>query len=202
VSARSAVLPAIAAALVAGVLGVQVANGGGEFAPTRSADPCAPRAVAAVSAGLDGLAEQLVLLGLDGAACRLATSREALVLRLGVEAGRTDAEVEAVRGGLLDAVDRLDREGRLPKVSALADEALDQADLPGFVEDLVRRLPDSFIDGRLATDDLLRTTVAELDVRALLGQLGDLSQAQATIRDAVVKAALQTFMDGLPRPFG
>ncbi len=197
---RAAVLPALAAALVAGVLGVQVAHGGGDFQPARAADPCLPRAVAAVTGGLDGLAENLVLLALDGAACRLDVTREALVLGL-AEGSPTDSEVDAVRAGLLDATGRLDREGRLPPVSELADEALAEASLPGLVDRALRALPDSLIDNRLASDDLLRRTVDELDVRAVLDGIEDPAQVQDLVRKAVTKATVDTLVAGL-NPFG
>ena len=70
--ARVRALPVLAAVLVSGVLGVQVAHGGGDFTPPQPADPCAARTVTSVSTGIDGLGERLVLLGLDGAACRSA----------------------------------------------------------------------------------------------------------------------------------
>ena len=89
VKLRVAVLPVLAVALVAGVLGVQVAHGGGEFTPLKPADPCAVRAVTSTSTGIDGLTEQLVLLGLDGAACQLGVTREALILAARA-AGRAD----------------------------------------------------------------------------------------------------------------
>lgn len=199
--ARAALLPAAAAGLVAGVLAVQTAAGGGDFVPARAADPCAERSVAAVSDGIDGLAEQLVLLGLDGAACRLGVSRESLVIGLAAPGERNEAEAEAVRGGLLDAVDRLDAQGRLPRASALADEALDQADLPALVAAAARALPDSLIDSRLDTADVLRRTVAELDIRRLLGSVTDPAQVQMLVRDAVVRAAVAEALQGLPIPF-
>ncbi len=197
---RALVLPVLAAALVAGVLGTQVAHGGGDFVPTRAADPCLPRPVAAVSTGLDGLAEQMVLIGLDAAACRLGISREALVLRLGTPGLRDDALVNAVRAGLRDAVDRLDREGNLPKVSALTDEILDEVQLNGLVERAIRALPDGLIDNRLPTADLLRRAVDELDVRALLDRMTDPTQVQTLIRDAIQRAAVDLLISGL-NPF-
>jgi hypothetical protein len=198
VNPRAALLPALAAALVAAVLGVQVAAGGPEFAPHRAADPCAERSVEPVSGGIDGLGEQLVLLGLDGAACRLGTSREELVLRLGGPGERTDAEVDALRGGLRDAVDRLEREDRLPPVSQLAEEALAQADIPELAKSLIRALPDSVIDGRLETAGVLRRTVDSLDIRGLLGDFDDPAQLQARIVAAVTRAAIEEFSDSLP----
>ena len=77
-----ATLPALALVLVSGVLAVQVTNGGGKFEPLQPADPCAARTVTSRSSGIEGLTERLVLLGLDGAACRLNVSREALTLEL------------------------------------------------------------------------------------------------------------------------
>ena len=81
-SMRALALPLIAVLLVAGVLGVQVAAGGGDYVPRRPADPCAPRAVPPLPAQLEPVAERIVLLGLDSAACRLGVSRERLVLAL------------------------------------------------------------------------------------------------------------------------
>src|ERR1700754_1971380 len=79
---RRLALPLIAVALVAAVLGVQVAAGGGHYVPRRPANPCTPRPVPPIPAQLEPLAEQIVLLGLDSAACRLGISRERLVPRL------------------------------------------------------------------------------------------------------------------------
>ena len=88
-------LPAVALVLVAGVLGVQVAYGGGTFEPLRPADPCATRSVTSAARGIDGVSERLVLLGIDGAACRLHVSREELTLELAQPGTRTDAEIDA-----------------------------------------------------------------------------------------------------------
>ena len=185
---RAAVLPVLAAALVSGVLGVQIANGGGDFVPARAADPCAARTVTSVSTGIDGLTERLVLLGLDGAACRLGITREALTLKLATPAGRSAAEVKALRAGLLGAVDRMKADGSLPPASDLADEALDKADLPGLVKILIRALPDSLINGALKTDDVLRRTINNLDLRAVLADLNDPDQLNRRINDAVTQA--------------
>jgi hypothetical protein len=122
---RAVTLPVVAAALISGVLGVQIANGGGDFAPSRPASPCVQRTVTPVSTGIAGLGERLVLLGLDGAACRLGVTREALTLRLAQpKPPPTDAEINAVRAGLLEAVDRMKADHTLPRPSELTDEAL------------------------------------------------------------------------------
>jgi hypothetical protein len=196
------VLPLGAAALVAVVLGGQVAAGGWDLGPQRAADPCRSRSVAAVSRGLEGLGERLVLLGLDGAACRLHTSREALVLHLADPGVRTDAEVDAVRGGLHDAVDRMAAEGTLPPASSLVNEVLDTSGLPGLAKTAIRALPDSLINNRLPTADVLRRTVDDLDVRTLLGQVTDPAQVQSLVTTAVKQAVKQQLLAGLPHPFG
>src|SRR4051812_4766422 len=127
-------LPLIAVLLVGAVLGVQVAAGGGDFVPRRPADPCVPRPIPPIPARLEPVAERIVLLGLDGAACRLGISRERLVLALADTRSPDPASAAALKAGLRDAVDRLDREGRLPRVSLLLPEALDQAELPAIVK--------------------------------------------------------------------
>jgi hypothetical protein len=195
-------LPLGAAALVGVVLGGQVAFGGWDLGPDRAENPCRARSVAAVSTGLEGLGEQLVLLGLDGAACRLHTTREALVLRLAQPAARSDTEVDAVRDGLHDAVDRLDAAHRLPPASALLDEALAGSGLSGLAKTALRALPDSLINNRLPTAAVLRRAVDDLDVRALLSHVTDPAQAQALVTAAVRKAVIDQLIAGLPHPFG
>jgi hypothetical protein len=196
------VLPMGAAVLVAVVLGGQVAAGGWDLGPDRAVNPCRVRAVAAVSPGLEGLGEALVLLGLDGAACRLHITRETLVLGLAQPGARTDAEVDAVRGGLRDAVDRMDVEGKLPPASSLLDEVLDSSGLPTLARTAVRALPDSLINNWLPTADVLRRAVADLDVRALLTRVSDPTEVQSLVVAAVRKAVGEQLLAGLPHPFG
>jgi hypothetical protein len=185
---RAAVLPVLAAALVSGVLGAELAHGGGDYAPLRTADPCAARAVTPVSTGIDGLTERLVLLGLDGAACRLGIRREALTLQLAQPGRRTDAQIGAVRAGLLGAVDRMKADGTLPPASDLADDAVDRSDLNFFVKAAIRALPDSVINSALKTDDVLRRTIRNLDLRDVLSHLNDPGNLNAEIEAAVTKA--------------
>jgi hypothetical protein len=186
---RAVALPLIAAVLVSGVLGVQIANGGGHFVPARPAQPCAHRAVTSVSTGIEGLGERLVLLGLDGAACRLGVTREALALQLAQSDAPTDAQTAALHAGLLEAVDRMRADDSLPPASELTDEALDNADLNGLVKAAIRALPDSLINGALKTGDVLRRTINELDLHALLAHLNDpdelTRQVSAAVTDAV-----------------
>lgn len=197
---RAVALPAIAVVLVAVVLGVQLAAGGASYAPRRPADPCVPRAVPATLTGLDPLLEEIVLLGLDNAACRLGISRERLVLSLAATRTLDPAAPGALKAGLRDAVDRLDREGRLPKVSQLLPEVLNRAHLPGIVTAAIGIVPDSLIDSTLPTAALLRRTIDGLDVAALLGELGDPSRLQSSVETAILRGVLREIIDRL-RPF-
>ena len=190
-------LPLVAVVLVAGVLGVQLSHGGSEFEPTRTADPCAARTVTSTSTGIDGLVERLVLLGIDGAACTSGTSREAFTLALAEPGERTDAQVEALRGGLVGAVRRLEDEGTLPASSELVNEALDGIDLNRFLVAALRALPDSVIDSALRTDDVLVRTIEDLDLRSLLANLDDRDDLNRQIEDAVVPAVRDSLVDRL-----
>jgi hypothetical protein len=176
---------------------VQLAHGGGEFTPLRPADPCIARSVTSASKGIDGLTERLVLLGLDGAACRLHVSREALTLQLAQPGPRTDAQVNALRAGLLGAVDRMEADGTLPPASDLTDEALDRSDLNGFLKAAIRALPDSLIDHALKTDDVLRRTIRNLDLHDVLEHLDNPDRLDREMSAAVTKAVKDALVDRL-----
>jgi len=191
---RAAALPTLAAVLVSGVLAVQLANGGGRYSPLRPADPCVTRQVDSVSTGIEGLTEQLVLIGLDNAACQLGTSREALTLQLAQSGTPTDAQVNALRSGLLAAVDRLKAQGKLPPASQLADEAVHDSNLNGFLKAAIRAIPASLIDNALATDDVLRRTINNLDLRTLLANLGNSHDLTTQVNAAVTKAVTDTLI--------
>lgn len=190
-------LPLVAVLLVAGVLGVQIASGGGDYVPRRSADPCQPRPVPPIPARLEPLAERIVLLGLDGAACRRGISRERLVLSLAETRSPNAATAAALKAGLRDAVNRLDREQRLPKVSQLLPELLDESDLPGIVKALIKAIPDGTVDRLLPTAPLLRRSIDKLDVRQLIRELDDPHKLDAAIRSAVTQAARDEALDRL-----
>lgn len=107
--------------------------------PPRIADPCVPRA-AFSGHGLDAVVQRVVLDGLDGAACRLGTSREQLVLSIAgdsnMHVSASDARVAAaVRAGVLRALD----------------EAAARGDVPGFALPFLRRLVE-----QLPIDQLVR----------------------------------------------
>ena len=194
---RRVALPLIAVVLVTAVLGVQIAAGGGHYVPLRPANPCEPRPVPPIAPQLEPLAEQIVLLGLDSAACRLGISRERLVLALAQTRTLDPHQSAALKAGLLDAVDRLERQGRLPKVSQLLPQALDQANLPGIVKTIIEAIPDSVIDNLLPTAPLLHQTVNELDINRLLHQLNDPSQLNSVLQSAILQAALRQILDRL-----
>jgi hypothetical protein len=190
-------LPVIAVLLVAVVLGAQVAAGGGRYVPRRPADPCVARPVAAAPAQLDPLAEQIVLIGLDNAACRLGISRERLVLALADTRSLDPRAPAALKAGLADAVDRLDREGRLPKVSQLLPQALSQASLPGIVKTVIEAIPAQAVDSALPTAPLLRRTIEDLNVAQLVHELNDPSRLNSAVQSAILHAAAGQMLDQL-----
>jgi uncharacterized protein (DUF1778 family) len=194
-SPRVRAVGAVAAALVLvlGVIGVQLANGGGKFEPLKPADPCAPRTVTSQSDGIDGLTERLVLLGIDGAACRLHESRETFTLELAQSDVPTDAQIDALHVGLLSAVRRMKADGSLPPASDLVDEALDSADLNGFLMAAIRAIPDQVINAALKTDDVLVRTIDELDLRSVLANLDNPND----LNDQVAAAVTQAVKDSL-----
>jgi hypothetical protein len=194
---RRLALPLISVLLVAAVLGVQVAAGGGHYVPRRPANPCTPRPIPPIQPQLEPLAEQIVLLGLDSAACRLGISRERLVLALADTRTLDPRAPAALKAGLRDAVDRLDREGRLPKVSRLLPDALDQAGLPGIAKTIIEAIPAGLVDNALPTAPVLRRTIDELNVTRLLHELNDPRQLNSAVQSAILHAALREILDRL-----
>lgn len=190
-------LPAVALALVGGVLAVQLTHGGGTYEPLKAADPCVEREVTSEAEGIQNLTERLVLLGLDGAACRLEVSREALTLELAQPGERTEEQVDALREGLHAAVDRMKKDGTLPKISSFVDEALENADLNRFLEAAIKALPDSLIDKAVATDDVLHRTIDDLDLREILENLESADDLNAEINASVEKAVKDSLVDRL-----
>lgn len=117
---------------VAAVVVPYVALGGASYAPTPLADPCETRAWRDPG-GLSDALEQIALSGLDGAACELGVSREALVLALRDEAA-LDEFSEA------NGLDREDAEQAVQRGLLRALEDAEEADvIPGLVADLARR---------------------------------------------------------------
>jgi hypothetical protein len=115
----------LAALLLGGVVlvGIELAKGALNEPGPRIADPCKPRA--GRTGGIDATIQRIVLDGLDGAACRLHTSREELVLSLGgssLAPRRWDEHTieVAIRAGLLRSLDEAERRGDVPSFLAPA----------------------------------------------------------------------------------
>jgi AcrR family transcriptional regulator len=110
-----------------------LALGGASYAPAKVADPCATRDWRDPH-GFDEVAEQIVLSGLDGAACELHVSREEMVLAL---ANRDSRERFARKHGITN--ERLEQLVRVGLLRAIDDA--EQADaLDPTVADLLRRV--------------------------------------------------------------
>lgn len=125
----------VALGAVAVVLVPYLALGGGNYEPAAVADPCAPRAERSPD-GLSEVLEQIVLAGLDSAACDLGVSREELVLAVrsedsldafADEHGLSREEVEqSVQEGLVAGIDKADEDGSLSGlVASLARRAVE-----------------------------------------------------------------------------
>jgi hypothetical protein len=123
---RRLVIGALVASLALVV--TSLALGGATYEPTPVKDPCQPRPWRSPDS-LDQIAQQFTLSALDGAACELHVSRETVVLALGTPEGRARFEndprlANALRAGLLRAVDDAERAGAIPGIVA---DALRQA---------------------------------------------------------------------------
>ena len=209
-SSRGLALIVVALLLSAGLLGVQLASGGADFVPERPADPCQDRA-RTVRADLEGLAETVVLTGLDEAACKLGVPRERLLLALPSQADRaklaqeagTDERglAQAIDDGLHSGVDRLEKSGRLPTWSALLPSIADQL---GISQSLVDLIPGSLVDRLPTTGDVLRRSLDNIDVNTVLADLDDRRSLEATLRDALIQGAIDAVRasidDALPGP--
>ena len=124
--ARTLVIGATLASLVLVVTSLALGGAGYEPAPVK--DPCQPRPWRSPDS-LDQVAQQFTISALDGVACELHVSRETVVLALGTPEGRSrfvnDPRLaDALRAGLLRAVDDAERAGAIPGIVA---DALRQA---------------------------------------------------------------------------
>jgi hypothetical protein len=88
-------------------------------------------------------------------------------------------------------------DGTLPPASDLVDEALDNADLNGFLEAAIRALPDAVVDAALKTDDVLTRTIDDLDLRSILADLDDEQDLYQQINAAVTRAVKASLVDRL-----
>jgi hypothetical protein len=209
--ARGLALIAVAVALSAGLLGIQLASGGADFVPQRAGDPCRDRGGGAIAPDFESVAEAVVLTGLDEAACALGVSRERLLLavpsredraQLARELGTDERGIaRAIRDGLRSGVDRLERGGRLPRSSALLPSVADEL---GISRTLVDLIPDGLVDDLLPTAGVLRRSLDRIDLDDVLANLDDQSSLESTLREALVRGALDEakgrIRDALPAP--
>ena len=124
-SSMRLLLAAVAASVLLVV--VYVAAGGRDYRPLATADPCRPRTWPDVQ-GTTQIAEQVAYSALDGAACKLGTSREELTLAF-TSRDRLDEFARATTSpprrsmtppatGLLRAIDDGERSGAINSVEA------------------------------------------------------------------------------------
>ncbi|HET8565394.1 MAG TPA: hypothetical protein VFL77_02870 [Solirubrobacterales bacterium] len=122
---RALVIGAIVASLV--LVGAYLAAGGSSYEPEKVQNPCKPRPWSNPRS-LGEIANQFTTSALDGAACKLGVSREALARALATpEARKRFAEkygiddrklAQAVRAGLVRAVDDAEEAGALSPILA------------------------------------------------------------------------------------
>ncbi|HYJ23275.1 MAG TPA: hypothetical protein VEW07_14785 [Solirubrobacterales bacterium] len=119
---RSQVLVGTAIVLSLALVGIYLAAGGSSYTPKESQDPCEHRAWTDPES-LGEIANQFSISALDGAACQLGVTREALARALATPEARErfadrygiDEEelARAVRAGLLRAIDDAEEAGAL-----------------------------------------------------------------------------------------
>lgn len=124
---RGGALVAVAVVASLALVFAYLAAGGSSYEPAKVQDPCKPRPWRNPE-GLEQIAEQFSLSALDGAACKLGVSRETLARALATPESRErfierygidDAELaQAIRAGLLRAVDDAERAGALNPILA------------------------------------------------------------------------------------
>jgi hypothetical protein len=124
---RARVLVAGAIVVALALVGAYLAAGGSSYAPEKTQDPCKPRPWRNPQ-GLEEIAQQFSLSALDGAACQLGVSREALARALATPEARErfsekygidDAKLaQAIRAGLVRAVDDAEKAGALSPLLA------------------------------------------------------------------------------------
>ena len=123
---RVLVIGAVVASLA--LVGAYLAAGGSSYEPEQVQNPCKPRPWSNPQT-LGQIANQFTISALDGAACKLGVSREALARALATpEARKRFAEkygiddeklAKAIRAGLLRAVDDAEEAGALSPILAV-----------------------------------------------------------------------------------
>jgi len=136
------VVGAVVASLV--LVGAYLAAGGSSYEPEKVQDPCKPRPWSNPQ-NLSEIANQFTVSALDGAACQLGVTREALARALATPEARerfkekygiTDAKLaKAVRAGLVRAVDDAEEAGALsPLLAAPLRETVQRIPLEQAIE--------------------------------------------------------------------
>jgi hypothetical protein len=141
---------ALATAAAVTLVVVYLALGGASYSPAKVADPCQPRALRHAN-GVGEVAEQVVLSAIDGGACKLHVTREAIVLAFANRASLrkfsrqhhiTERRLEELlRAGLIRAVDDAERAGQLSSTVANLVRGLVQRVPVGSLLDLLQQLP-------------------------------------------------------------
>jgi hypothetical protein len=114
------VVVVVLAVVAGGLLVVERSSGAADYGSVHLASPCVAAADPFPGSGLDATLQRIVLSGLNGAACDLGTTREALVLSLAPNSGfaevhwdRPTAE-RALRSGFNRSIDDAVKRGSLP----------------------------------------------------------------------------------------
>jgi hypothetical protein len=126
------------------LVGAYLAAGGSSYTPEKVQNPCEPRPWSNPQS-LGEIANQFTVSALDGAACKLGVTREALARALATPEGRerfkekygiTDAKLaKAVRAGLVRAVDDAEEAGALsPLIAAPLRETVQRIPLKQAIE--------------------------------------------------------------------
>jgi hypothetical protein len=126
------------------LVGAYLAAGGSNYTPEKVQNPCEPRPWSNPQS-LGEIANQFTVSALDGAACKLGVSREALARALATPEGRerfkekygiTDKKLaQAVRAGLVRAVDDAEEAGALsPLIAAPLRETVQRIPLAQAIE--------------------------------------------------------------------
>jgi hypothetical protein len=163
---RAQVLVGTAIVVSLALVGIYLAAGGSSYTPEKSQDPCEHRAWSDPQ-GLSAIANQFSISALDGAACQLGVTREALARALATPEARErfadrygigeEELARAVRAGLLRAIDDAEEAGALSPFIA--------GPLRGTIEEIPL---DQAIELINNADSLLG------NVQSLLGPAGDL----------------------------
>ena len=133
-----------AAAVSVALVVAYLALGGASYAPAQVADPCIARDWRDPR-GVEAAVEQIVLSGLDGAACELGVTREEMVLALSNEESREQFARD--HGMSNERLEELVREGVLRAI-----EDAEQADalnstVARILREITRRIPiDELLD--------------------------------------------------------